>query len=200
MEDQSISIIYRITNTINGKSYIGQTQQDLSERWKQHQRESSRKLSRKFYNAIHKYGTECWSLEILEEVDNIDLLNECEIYWISYYNTLKDGYNSTTGGFQGTEISDEVKKKMSESHIGSKNHFYGKTHTSEVRIVMSKKRRLRKTKEETRKKLSLATKGDNNPMYGSNYFWINDSVKNKRQPLNKDIPIGWFKGFIKRRY
>lgn len=108
-------IIYRITNTITTKSYIGQTIQPLKKRWKQHCYNYGKTH---FYNAIKKYGKDCWTLETLEEVDDINLLNDREIYWISYYDTFNNGYNSTVGGLQGTIVSEETKEKQS---ISAKN-------------------------------------------------------------------------------
>lgn len=87
-------IIYKITNKVNGKSYIGQTRYTLEFRWKQHQH---KKDNTYFHNAIHKYGIENFSTEILEECDYKDL-DSREIFYIAKYNTFKEGYNLTIGG------------------------------------------------------------------------------------------------------
>ena len=87
-------IIYKITNKVNGKSYIGQTRYTIEFRLKQHQH---KKDNTYFHNAIHKYGIENFSIEILEEC-NIEDLNSREIFYIAKYNTFKDGYNLTIGG------------------------------------------------------------------------------------------------------
>lgn len=87
-------IIYKITNKVNGKSYIGQTRYTLEFRWKQHLHKRDNAY---FHNAIHKYGEDNFQLEILEECD-IELLNSREIYYIAKYNTFKEGYNLTIGG------------------------------------------------------------------------------------------------------
>ena len=60
-------------------------------------REASNGSNTKFHRALRKYGKDGFIWEVIEEVDN-DKLNEREIYWISYYNSYKQGYNSTTGG------------------------------------------------------------------------------------------------------
>lgn len=92
--------IYKITNLINQKSYIGQTVY-FNERIKQHQRNSFNPNSIDYdvpiHRAIRKYGIENFSYEIIEEVDE-KLLNNREIYWISYYDTYFNGYNATLGG------------------------------------------------------------------------------------------------------
>ena len=89
--------IYKVTNNINKKIYIGQTIQDENIRWNHHIREASNGSNTKFHRALRKYGKDGFIWEVIEEVDN-DKLNEREIYWISYYNSYKQGYNSTTGG------------------------------------------------------------------------------------------------------
>lgn len=87
-------IIYKITNKVNNKVYIGQTRYTLEFRWRQHQH---KKDNTYFHNAIHKYGIENFNLEILEECD-IELLNSREIYYIAKYDSFKNGYNLTIGG------------------------------------------------------------------------------------------------------
>ena len=89
--------IYKVTNNINKKIYIGQTIQDENIRWNHHMREALNGSDTKFHRALRKYGKDGFIWEVIEEVDN-DKLNEREIYWISYYNSYKQGYNSTTGG------------------------------------------------------------------------------------------------------
>lgn len=86
--------IYKITNKVNGKSYIGQTRYTVEFRWRQHQHKKDNVY---FHNAIHKYGVENFLVETLEECDYKDL-NSREIFYIAKYNTFKDGYNLTIGG------------------------------------------------------------------------------------------------------
>ena len=87
-------IIYKITNKVNGKSYIGQTRYTIEFRWRQHQH---KKDNTYFHNAIHKYGIENFSIEVLEECDVKDL-NSREIFYIAKYDTFNNGYNLTVGG------------------------------------------------------------------------------------------------------
>lgn len=87
-------IIYKITNTVNNKSYIGQTRQSIQFRWNQH---TSKKDNTYFHNAIQKYGKDNFTIEILEECD-VSELNEKEIFYIAKYDTFKNGYNLTIGG------------------------------------------------------------------------------------------------------
>ena len=91
-------IIYSILNKVNGKRYIGQTQQDLSKRWGQHIQESKTFSDRPLYRAISKYGVGMFTVRIIEEDIPIDKLSQRESYWIEQFDTYKNGYNATTGG------------------------------------------------------------------------------------------------------
>lgn len=97
--------IYKVTNLINQKKYIGQST-DIERRFKEHHTDpfeltnSARKYI--FYCAIRKYGIENFSFEVLEEC-TAEELDEKEKYWIKYYNTYIgwkncQGYNMTIGG------------------------------------------------------------------------------------------------------
>lgn len=106
----AITGIYKITNNINGKSYIGQSI-DIENRWKQ---EKSRafSLQASAYNnilsqAFRKYGIENFTFEIVETCKPEEL-NEKEIYYISKFNTYYEGYNATTGGGNGNQ-NNEIK-------------------------------------------------------------------------------------------
>lgn len=96
--------IYRIFNTINGKSYIGQTIQDVKQRFYQHcATKCGKEVSNMaIHKAIKKYGKSNFILYTIEEVDTNDLDNR-ERYWISYYDSYNSGYNSTIGGQDGVK-------------------------------------------------------------------------------------------------
>lgn len=97
--------IYKITNKINNKSYIGKSI-DIERRWRQHTTEpfnsNADTYDTLFYRAIRKYGLKNFQFEIIEQCPKEEL-NESEKYWIQYYNTYVDnpnshGYNMTKGG------------------------------------------------------------------------------------------------------
>lgn len=98
---RAICGIYKITNKINNKSYIGQSV-NINNRWYVHK---ATKDDYPIHRAIQKYGKNNFSWEILEECTESQL-SEREIYYIAKYNTFmyaknSNGYNLTPGGEQG---------------------------------------------------------------------------------------------------
>lgn len=90
-------IIYKATNKINNKSYIGQTIKSLRSRKSQHLADSIRK-NYNFHKAIQKYGIDSFSWEILCECDSKEEMDEMEFHYIIQYDTYRNGYNCTFGG------------------------------------------------------------------------------------------------------
>lgn len=92
--------IYKITNTINGKSYIGQST-DIHRRWRNEIADSNNSNSHSYnyplMKAFRKYGVDNFKFEVIEECKNEEL-NQKEVYWIDYFNTFFYGYNQTIGG------------------------------------------------------------------------------------------------------
>lgn len=102
MSKKKICGIYKITNLVNGKCYIGQAV-DIHHRWKEHMRKIN-DLSYDYvlYRAFRKYGVEQFSFEIIEECGQ-ELLDERERYYIEIYHSYVSdekahGYNMTLGG------------------------------------------------------------------------------------------------------
>lgn len=91
--------IYKITNTLNDKCYIGQSI-DIKTRWIQHIYEGKHNTQKgKLYPAIFQNGIENFIFEVIEECPlDQEILNEKERYWIKFYNSFENGYNSTIGG------------------------------------------------------------------------------------------------------
>lgn len=93
--------IYKRTNILTGKCYIGLTKQTEPQRWKQHIAEVKRYPNSKLSNALKKYGfaDDIWKSEILEmNIETKDKAGLREIYWIWKFNSHENGYNSTSGG------------------------------------------------------------------------------------------------------
>lgn len=115
--------IYSITNEINGKSYIGKTN-DLVRRWKEHcySHGSTAILDK----AFKKYGLEHFVFDIVAQIpfDSIEELNDVlaqlEMYYIELYDTYHNGYNATVGGdgTSGYKQSPETTEKIRQANIG----------------------------------------------------------------------------------
>lgn len=92
--------IYKITNTINNKSYIGQSV-DINKRWNNHRSSCFNRKDHSYeyplYRAIRKYGINNFTFEILEEC-LVKELDKKEIYWINYFDSFENGYNQDIGG------------------------------------------------------------------------------------------------------
>lgn len=111
-----MAYIYKITNDINGKIYIGATEFSIEKRFEEHRRESFRasKIHRPLYEAIKKYGIEHFHVEQIEETDSPKTREQ---YWIEYYGSFTDGYNATLGGAGRRFIDyDEVIKVYKETN------------------------------------------------------------------------------------
>lgn len=93
-------LIYKITNNINGKIYVGQTKHTLKTRFGAHKRSSRRKEVKSLISkAIKKYGEENFSIEQIDTAKNLTCLNKKEIFWIKSLNSQKpEGYNILKGG------------------------------------------------------------------------------------------------------
>lgn len=94
-----MSYIYKITNILNDKIYIGKTNSTIEQRWKQHCSDRKRTCCEKrpLYDAMNKYGIENFTIEEVEQCSPEEA-SEREKYWIEYYGSFKNGYNATSGG------------------------------------------------------------------------------------------------------
>ena len=106
--------IYIIRNTINDKVYIGQTTQTIGIRFTNHKMASRTGEDTKFYRAMRKHGEENFYPELLEQVE-VEDLNDREKYWIKYYDSYYNGYNSTLGGDQPYRINYDKVKELWDS-------------------------------------------------------------------------------------
>lgn len=144
------SEIYKLTNTITGKCYVGKCVQVLNckvpqkhgtmSRWKRHVNDSKKIRDCAILpKSIVKYGADAFVVQCLcvcmEEHEN-----ELEKYFINFYNTISpNGYNIQKGGegnytpsgpnhhFAGKTFDEEYRNKLSKAHSGENHHFYGKS-------------------------------------------------------------------------
>lgn len=121
--------IYKITNTINNKIYIGLTNGDLKSRFSQHKNNfiKNKYPNIVLYKAFKKYGINNFNHSVIVEGNfNKKLLNELEIHYIQLYNSMnnKIGYNMCKGGGGSTyERTPEIRKRISNTLLG---HSYNK--------------------------------------------------------------------------
>lgn len=124
-------IIYKLTNKINNKLYIGCSKYSAEKRFNRHVVEATRNTTKSIlHKAIRKYGRESFSIETLETLLTEQDMFEREKYYILFYNSNIHGYNLTIGGDAGPV------------NIGSKNGMYGKKHTLSAKLKMSEKKKL----------------------------------------------------------
>lgn len=153
-------VIYKFTNKINGKVYVGQTIHEKA-RYKNHLSNKRENIKSLIDKAISKYGIENFDYEILyrctgEREEVIKKLNIKEIEYIEKYDCLvPNGYNLQTGGNMRFTITEETRKKLSE--CGRKQW------TEEKRKIWSEQMKghenwLKSQSEEAKKNIGQATK------------------------------------------
>jgi group I intron endonuclease len=159
--------IYKIINKVTGKVYIGSAV-DIDTRWYNHKRLLSNNKNKlpKLQNSVNKHGIDNFIFEIVEECTK-GILIEREQYWIDYFDSYENGYNSRpiASSNLGMVYSKEHKKKISDAHKGkivseeTKNKMsvywkkYYETHEQH------NKGKTQIVSEEARKKISDALKG-----------------------------------------
>jgi group I intron endonuclease len=112
------TIIYRITNRINGKVYIGQTIQGMKQRKAEHfHRFNLGERDHKIYRAFRKYGWEQFQFDVICSALDEQHLNSLEQHFITEYNCFNRGYNMTCGG---DSVSQETRDKISAAQKGRK--------------------------------------------------------------------------------
>ena len=115
--------IYKITNLVNGKTYVGQSV-DIYSRWKSHRHEGKQNHNAYLHRSIHKYGLGNFSFEIIERC-SVDLLDELEKKYIRKLGCIApNGYNMDLGGCVRKELGEETRKKR--ARFGKQNGNYGK--------------------------------------------------------------------------
>ena len=131
-------IIYLITNTVNGKTYVGQHCGDTDSRWKQHLK-SALKVENPLplYRAMRKYGVDKFKYEVLEQVPlskGQKFLDDRERFWIKEKKSFigENGYNVTEGGqgvmtfYCSSVRSDKLSDSLDTKNYGQYDPFTGK--------------------------------------------------------------------------
>ena len=134
-----MAYIYKITNKINNKVYIGKTYETIEKRWKNHIKDSKRSSEqhRPLYRAFNKYGIENF---IIEEIEETSAPEEREKYWIEKYGSFHQGYNATIGGDGRPYIDyDLVVKTYQEAGFENQTAHILNIDTSTVRKILKEK-------------------------------------------------------------
>ena len=113
-----MGVIYKITNIINKKVYIGQTRREFEKRKKQHLKSFEKKDSRTaLINGVISHGVNNFIFEIIEECEN-EKLDEKEIFYINKYNSVApNGYNIQLGGKR--IYTKKINIQMEEQYINT---------------------------------------------------------------------------------
>ena len=123
-----------IRNLVNGKVYVGQTR-NFAIRRAGHLYAARKGLKRPLYAAIRKYGEVNFLFEILEECQDDDV-NERERFWVKQLDSFNSlhGYNLTSGGEQGKDMSDLTRQRLSESLSGLEKSLDHRKKISNARL------------------------------------------------------------------
>ncbi len=160
--------IYKITNLVNGKIYIGQTTRTLKERWKGHR---FHKGCKAINRAIKKYKEINFKIELLETCNSLEELNNKEQKYIKELNSLiPNGYNICIGG---------------------NGPMLGRKHSKIAKRLIGAAAKNRKASPQTRKALSISKLEIKNPMYGKKGILHHNSKKIICIELNKVFNSIW---------
>lgn len=159
-------IVYKITNTVNGKVYIGKTIRTLQRRWQEHLRASNdMPISR----AIRKYGVDNFTIEVVVCAISEGVLDALEKQFISELraNDPAVGYNVTEGGdgfpgHTGRPHTSESRRKISQACQGLKR-------SESTRRKIAASRTGKPLSVETRTKISKNKTGLKHPLYGKRH-------------------------------
>jgi len=206
--------IYKITNKVNGKIYIGKHQtKDLDDgymgsgKWLKY--------------AIQKYGIESFTKEILHVFDNEQDMNAKEKELVTEEFVKENtNYNLCPGGQGGWgyinqlersyEWRMKLKKACKKGGIATSNRIKNDPEFKKMFSQKTRKAYLTRRKngwkskgtsgmklsEETKRKMSESQSGTKNSQYGT--MWITDGNKSRKINKNELIPEGWYKGRIMR--
>ena len=152
-------IIYKILNTINVKSYIGQTKRTPKARFKAHIQAAKQGSKQPLHIAMRKYGYENFCIIPVVKCSSEEEMNSRENTCIRLYSSMSpNGYNVKTGGVH-SKYSEESRRKMSEAKKGKPSWNKGIPHTEEHKKNWKESRKGYKATEETKRKQSEAMKG-----------------------------------------
>lgn len=122
-------IIYKATNLLDGKIYVGQTSRTLNQRMSEH---LANNRTSYFDRALKKYGINNFKIEIIDKAETKEELDRKERYYIEFFNSkVPNGYNITDGG----------EGQIGIRRFGADNPHYGKHHSEQAKNKISESRK-----------------------------------------------------------
>jgi group I intron endonuclease len=104
-------IIYKITNLVNGKVYIGQTvQKNPKARWYDHSAKVRTGVINPLYCSMRKHGVDKFSWEVIDTATSLETLNELEVKWLAHYRALGPVYNNREAGNNKIHSAQSIEK------------------------------------------------------------------------------------------
>ena len=144
-------VVYRHTNVLNGKSYIGWTSKTIGQRWSKHLYDAFREKTKYyFHRAIKKHGMHIWKHVVLAELKTCAAAKLAEEQWVELFesNDPEHGYNMTSGG-ESSIPNAETRRRMSKSMCAAWKDSTNRENWSRARRGLPKS-------AEHRRKLGLA--------------------------------------------
>lgn len=166
-------IIYKVTNKVNGKVYIGQTIRNLEIRKWEHLQCAKDGVKTHLYYAIRKYGEDNFTFEIIAEASSKQELNELERYYIKKYDSINNGYNMVDGGDNNVMFLDDIKQKHLESMRSEETR-------KKISATLKKYRKEHPWTEEQKRKFAESK-------YGNKNFAGHHLTPEHREAINKKL-------------
>ena len=127
--------VYKITNTVNNKNYIGITSRSVEERFKDHlSRAKNQGRFSRLYSAMRKYGSDKFTVSLITTTESSEMVRSLETVYISALGSYKNGYNCNMGGHGALDISEETRKKIGNANRGRVISEEGRKRMSEAKI------------------------------------------------------------------
>lgn len=114
-----MNYIYKISNTINNKVYIGVTSRTIEERFAEHKNRIEERNSIHLYQAMEKYGRNNFYVELIDTAQTKEEMFEKEKYYIKLYDSYNNGYNMTLGG-EGVKYLNLDEQKIVQDYLEGK--------------------------------------------------------------------------------
>ncbi len=145
--------IYKITNLINHKIYIGRTTRTVEQRYREHCTAALKGDSRHLYCSMREYGIENFQVETIDVAESIEELSQKEAYWVAYYHTYDEGYNMTLAG-------ESNPMECSKSRLQHDLRMRDPSVRSKISISLRQYKSNNPVSRETRAKLAAAARGN----------------------------------------